>query len=477
MKAKARKVEEFPKRLKEGNAEVTIYRQSNPSRRRNPESGAWELTGGVFDEFVLAYYQGTRQVPDPKTGGVKMLPKLVRKKFGKYADAEREARFILVKLANGESEVLKLTGLDRSAYVHAKQKLHEFRPETDLNSAIGDYVTAAKRLPPSVTLHECVSFYLSRHPAGLPRRTPREVLAELLDAKQAAGVSEPYAKELRLRLGQFADAFAVPISSVSSKQIQEWLVNRNVAGRTQNNYRRLISTLFKFAVRRGYLPKDHDEISGVEKVRDGGGEIEVFTPAELRKLFGACVTPVQERGQWRDREAMIPYLAIAAFCGLRAAEISRLDWSEVHLTGPERFIEVKAAKAKTASRRTVPIADNCVEWLAPFAAASGPVCPFERPDKQCFQRLGPAAGVPWKHNALRHSFISYRLAVTKNVHQVSLEAGNTPQMIFKHYRQLVTESQSTEWFGIVPATNWKNVVPMVADAPDASSAHAFSAVG
>ena len=34
----------------------------------------------------------------------------------------------------------------------------------------------------------------------------------------------------------------------------------------------------------------------------------------------------------------------------------------------------------------------------------------------------------WKHNALRHSFISYRVA------KVSLEAGNSPRMVFSNYR-------------------------------------------
>jgi len=43
------------------------------------------------------------------------------------------------------------------------------------------------------------------------------------------------------------------------------------------------------------------------------GDIEIFTPDELRKLFNACLTPVKEQGKMRDREEMIPYLAIAAF--------------------------------------------------------------------------------------------------------------------------------------------------------------------
>ena len=56
----------------------------------------------------------------------------------------------------------------------------------------------------------------------------------------------------------------------------------------------------------------------------------------------------------------------------------------------------------------------------------------------------------WKHNGLRHSFISYRVAVIKNVAQVALEAGNSPAMIFSNYRELVTPQDAKAWFGIVP---------------------------
>jgi hypothetical protein len=57
----------------------------------------------------------------------------------------------------------------------------------------------------------------------------------------------------------------------------------------------------------------------------------------------------------------------------------------------------------------------------------------------------------WKHNALRHSFISYRVADIQNVAQVALEAGNSPQMIFKHYRELVRPAEAKAWFGLMPA--------------------------
>ena len=51
---------------------------------------------------------------------------------------------------------------------------------------------------------------------------------------------------------------------------------------------------------------------------------------------------------------------------------------------------------------------------------------------------------------MRHSFGSYRTAVTQNIAQVALEMGNTPKMVQDHYRELVTEKQGKEFFSIMP---------------------------
>lgn len=56
----------------------------------------------------------------------------------------------------------------------------------------------------------------------------------------------------------------------------------------------------------------------------------------------------------------------------------------------------------------------------------------------------------WKANALRHSFISYRLAEIQDVNRVALEAGNSPKMIFQHYRELCTPTEARTWFALTP---------------------------
>ena len=57
----------------------------------------------------------------------------------------------------------------------------------------------------------------------------------------------------------------------------------------------------------------------------------------------------------------------------------------------------------------------------------------------------------WQENGLRHSFISYRLAVLHGTARVAVEAGNSPEVIFAHYRELVTPETAEEWFKVKPA--------------------------
>ena len=185
-------------------------------------------------------------------------------------------------------------------------------------------------------------------------------------------------------------------------------------------------------------------MDGIERRKVNGGAIEIYSPKELSRLVTAA------------SEDYLPCLTIAAFSGLRTAEIQRLDLGNIHLA--ERFIEVSAAKAKTASRRLAPIPDNLAAWLAPYADRKGEVWPygyfeFYRAQARCAQN----AGIPWKRNALRHSFISYRLAALQDVARVALEAGNSPQMIFQHYRELVRPRDAKAWFSIMPSSA-ENVV-------------------
>ena len=87
--------------------------------------------------------------------------------------------------------------------------------------------------------------------------------------------------------------------------------------------------------------------------------------------------------------------------------------------------------------------------MVPHAKASGAVEPFVNLGNQ-FLKLANRAKVGWKRNGLRHSFISYRVAQTRDIASVSIEAGNSPQVIARHYLKCVTADEAQRWFGIMP---------------------------
>ena len=398
----------FPKIIKQGHTLVKIY--------RTPVKG--------YPQYTVVHYLGDQRQ---------------RRMFSDLQLAITEAETIASKLSAGELNVLELRNEDRLAYVRAVEAL---KPTgIPLEMAALQFAEAWQKLG-GVSLLEAVNFFLRHHPQGLPRKTIAEVLEEMLAAKRADGASEVYLQDLRWRLEQFRDAVGGTLASATAPVIENFLRGLKHGGCSRNSYRKKIGTLLHFAERRGYLLRGDRRIELVARAKEAASEIEIFTPREMRKLLGVC------------RPELLPFLAIGAFAGLRHAEITRLDWHEVSLD--DGFIEVKARKAKTASRRLVPIAKNLAAWLRPHWRPDGLVCRVGT--SNALVTLAKAAGLKWKHNALRHSFISYRVAETQNVAQVSLEAGNSPQIIFRHYRELVRQAEAKAWFSIAPGKGGKIIM-------------------
>jgi hypothetical protein len=111
--------------------------------------------------------------------------------------------------------------------------------------------------------------------------------------------------------------------------------------------------------------------------------------------------------------------------------------------------EANFVAASTASRRLVPIPENLKAWLKDRHQGTGKVVP-QAQITGTVSALAKFAKITWTHNALRHSYISYRVAEIQNVAQVALEAGNSPSIIFSNYRELVKAADAKKWFGITP---------------------------
>lgn len=66
------------------------------------------------------------------------------------------------------------------------------------------------------------------------------------------------------------------------------------------------------------------------------------------------------------------------------------------------------------------------------------------------QQVANDAGIEWKNNALRHTCISAKVAITRNVPQVAYESGNSVSIIKRHYLDLMPPSLAEAWFAVTP---------------------------
>lgn len=311
---------------------------------------------------------------------------------------------------------------------------------------------------PGVTLLDAADSYAKAHDNKCRSKTARTVADELIAANEANGLTLVHRTDVEDRLEKFCDTFGEKLmADITTKEAEKWLANLGRTYKPQSvvNFHRIAKRLFAYAVPRGYCEKNIFTTIDKPKVK-AKETVGIFTPDELQAILSEA------------HPDLVPWLAIGAFAGLRAAELDRLHWEDINF---ERgHVEVKSSKSKTAKRRLVPITDALAAWLEPYRnkgrtgsirpknfhnkrraayRAAGFSTPCSEPDgdKKRAQELRRAPD-----NALRHSFASYRLADTNDAPKTAMELGHTSTtLLFSTYRELVSPETAKEYWAIRPS--------------------------
>jgi integrase len=394
-----------PIEVKRGSVIVRIYRQKS---------------AGVF---TVSHYEGGQRK---------------RASFCNLARAREEANQVADRLARHDGSSLILKGSNLIEYSRAQECLGPIGVRLDI--ATSEYSQAISILKGKGTVLEAVRYFAtSRAAETTPIRT-EELVKDLIKAREGNHSSQRHISDLRSRLTRFAAAFQCDVHSIRPAQVQDFLLALKLAPRSMNNFRMAISNLFSHAKLRGYAPKDFDPLKDIPWAKETEGEVEIYSADELKVILEHA------------RRELVPYLVIAAFTGLRQAEIAQLDWSQVK----DDHIVVMGGISKTKTKRQAPILPNLAEWLQHFRKERGPVVRFSNVTNQ-LSKLATAATLKWRRNGLRHSFGSHRLAVQKDAASVAYEMGNSVAVVFKHYRRVVTEVEAKRWFAIYPDADLKPV--------------------
>ncbi len=404
MKAKA----EFPQKVTVGNSTVTVY-------QRNTASGN--------PGYMVAYRDSAG-----------------KRKFDSYPAPDlalAQAKQTAQRLSVFGVRVAQIKPDEIAKLVGVRDKLSPFGVDFAL---CADFLV--RWLGQHQTL-ENIETALTLHRADTARTgevrpiTVAKAVEVFQQFKEDNGASDCYNSELRWRLKKLTADFVGNVHSITGPMLQQWFDNQKFTPKSYMNFRGIFNVFFQYCLKRQHTLKNPVEGVESQKIKDDG-KVEIFTPDEMRRLLAVA------NG---DGTA---YLVICGFAGLRGEEFQRLEWEQVDLA--EGYIVLNADQAKTASRRVVPMSANLKAWLLKCkpANATGKVWPEGRELWVTQKKMGDAAKIPWRKNALRHCFCSYRMAESGDATRVAFEAGNSPKMIHRHYKALVTAAQAKEWFGIMP---------------------------
>ena len=310
-----------------------------------------------------------------------------------------------------------------------------------------DAITCFAMLKPSgCSLIEAVTWFVNDYARRVKSVTVNVAIDSIRQRMLADGNSRKHCNNLTQISRLFAKNYGNElVSSIRSNDVQVWLDNyqikngRRLGGVTYNTYRRYLSLFFSFCIKRGWQTTNPLAVISPQKVFNKVPRL--LSPTELKAILEA------------SPEALKLPIVLQAFCGLRAAEVSRVLWSDVLIGEAGNYIQIGANNAKTMRRRLSPIPDNLIPLILKsrkhegfiYADGKGSVDAFQKALVDFRKRIRHVA---WGRNALRASALSYRLALTKDAAATAFEMGNSPSLLMRDYRELTTPTKAAQWFNL-----------------------------
>ena len=265
--------------------------------------------------------------------------------------------------------------------------------------------------------------------------TVQDICRDLIESRGAAGRRARTMRELRDMLGRFCvDMGGLTIAEVTTDDIRAWIQRRGYHGQTQRKYITKIRGIWAYAIRKGMAaanPAMAIDMPGMDETA-----IRIMTPDQVAAIMRAACAA--------QDGAMVPYLAIGIFAGLRPErELTGLGAADIRLG--HGVIHVGSGSSKLRAQRLVPIEPNLTRWLMAY-----PLGRSVHYSRRALAAIRKAAGAAWSPDIMRHTFASYWLAKHKDIAQLAEVMQSSPKTIRRHYRNLVLPADAERFWQITP---------------------------
>ena len=306
----------------------------------------------------------------------------------------------------------------------------------------------------TVSVVDAVNHYLRFMQVSGKSPKVSEAVHQLIESHQGR-----YKVQLGVSLNDFLAAFGEKkAADIDGDELRQCIFKRtDIKETTRHNHYRAIQTFFAYCKDSGWIEKSPLQKRHIPKV--GAYNPQILTIKDAAKLLMVTTDPKYEN--------MRLFMGLALFCGIRIQELCRLKYSDIVWNSHDKchVVLIGPHIGKKNRARNVPVPANCELWIIDHLKAHTPHpiylkkerCDYVLPGEEGgvsyrLREIAKKAGVTMSQNIMRHSFASYYYELTRDAEQTRYRLGhNTPDVLFTHYRQLVTGTTNPfDYFKICP---------------------------
>ncbi len=151
--------------------------------------------------------------------------------------------------------------------------------------------------------------------------------------------------------------------------------------------------------------------------------------------------------------AVLPFMLLGQFAGIRAEERLRLKWSHWRAEEDNKLV-LNEDVTTTKRRRRVDVLPNLDAWLRGLRGAPDEHIVSDRNPFRNTKRIFAAAGVQTKPNAFRAGFASYHIELFDNIELTAKLDGHSVEQLKTSYQSIsnVTKDTARAMFAITPSS-------------------------
>jgi integrase len=268
---------------------------------------------------------------------------------------------------------------------------------------VNDATAAFDKIPKDVSLSQIVDFYIHHKPQE--EKSVQDAYEHYLAEKERVGLSNNTTREIKSIMKPLVKGYSYKLtSSIQEANLAKFIQKGKVAPQTQNNRQKVYHKFFNYCLKQDWISEN--PLRRYEKIKIVHDTVQVFTPMEARTVI--------ETVAHKDHEALLPYITLMMFSGLRSCEASKLSWDKIRFDQNTVGINIDTKIAKTSSRRHITVQKNAAKLLN-YCNDNNLTVPYPKNFRKRFDKLKAATGIEWSSNILRHTFGTYRYALKGTV--------------------------------------------------------------